>query len=266
MQDLDEYIDKRIGDFKALTKLPAIQDSLKLSNQKSSQSNNIVNTTEQSDPLNNDYNQQFISDSKVKLTSELRDVVKFYKSEYDYDVISELYVTNAYGANISLDSGTLDYRYDDQTWWQNTKSQGIHIEYDKDFKDRVMILGLRVDDEAGNFLGVLRVSLTLKDLIHGFINDAEILELQNRFILLIDDRGQILYSKEIRNFEETQTVPYFNQIKLMSNVGTIDITAENSEDTKMISYAKSTGYKEFIGLEWVVVIDQASSSYPVDFA
>jgi len=264
MQDLDEYIDKRIGDFKRLTKLPSIQDSLKLSNLKSSKINNIENTGDKLNSFNDEDNQQFLSDSKVRVTSELRDVVKFYKSEYDYDVISELYVTNAYGANISIDSGVLDYRYDDQTWWQETKTQGVHIEYD-DEKNNNIVLGLRIDDENGNFLGILRISLTLKDLIHEFVNDAEILELQNRAIVLINDKGKVLYSKDINNFEESQTLPYFDQIVFMNNVGTIDTTKDNVEDSKLISYAKSTGYKEFVGLGWIVIVDQANSSITEEF-
>jgi len=268
MQDLDEYIDKRIGDFKQITELPSIQDSLKLSNQQFSQIQNIENIIEQRDILSKNQNQQFIPSTDIELTSELTDVINFYKSEYDYDVVSELYITNAYGANIAIGSGTSDYRHDDETWWQKTKNDGIYIgkmEYNSELNNFGTILGLKISDNEGNFLGVLRVSLTLKDLIHEFVNDAEILSLQNRSILLINEDGQILYFKEIQDFTKSEPVSYFEQIKSMKDVGTIDTTFDNTDDSRLISYAKSTGYKQFEGFGWAVVVDQTSSSFTDEF-
>lgn len=268
MQDLDEYIDKRIEDFKQLTKLPVIQESLNTSNQDFFHRQQVQKIMKEQDHLTNIENQPFISQKvNAELISELTDVIDFYKSEYDYDVVSELYITNIYGADVAIDSETSDYRHDDETWWQESKSNGFYIgntEYDEVSKNYIITLGLRIDDESGEFIGILRASLTLNDLIHEFINDAEILNIQNRKILLINEKGQVIYSNGIQDFRETQAVPYFDLIQSMKDVGTINIS-NNQDDPIFISYAKSTGYKQFEGFGWTSIVNQANSSFTAEF-
>jgi len=138
------------------------------------------------------------------------------------------------------------------------------MEYDKISENYVAKLGLKIEDEKGNFLGIIRVSLTLKDLIHGFINDAEILGIQNRTIQLINEKGQIIYSEGFKDFINSTPVFYFNEIRKSKDIGTIDIT-DNPDDPRLISYAKSTGYKQFEGFGWIVVVDQTSSSFTDEF-
>jgi len=268
MQDLDEYIDKRIEDFKRITKIPIIQESLKTSNREFFHIQQVQKIMKDQDPLTNIENQPFISPSvNTKLIAELTDIIDFYKSEYDYDVVSELYITNIYGVNVALDSKTSDYRHDNEKWWQESKSKGFYIgdtEYDEKSKNYIITIGLRVDAENGEFIGVLRVSLTLNDLIREFINDAEILKLQNRTILLVNEKGQTIYSNGIQDFRETQAVPYFDMIQSMNNVGSVNIS-NNPDDPIFISYAKSTGYKQFEGFGWTSIVNQTSSSFTAEF-
>jgi signal transduction histidine kinase len=267
MQDLDEYIDKRIGDFRQITQLPVVQDSLKTSNQKFSHITDVEKVIEQQDMLSKEKNQPFISSDDVELTSELTDLINFYKSEYDYDVISELYITNAYGANVAIGYGTSEYRHDDETWWQEAKSKGIYIgdiEFNKKYNNYATTIGLRINDQDGNFLGILSVSLTLNDIIHEFINDAEILSIPNRSILLLNEKGQMIYFNGIQDFRDLPPVPYFEKIQHLKDVGTIDISSDTDEP-RLISYAKSTGYKQFEGFGWTSIIDQTSSSFTGEF-
>lgn len=268
MQDLDEYIDKRIGDFKQITQIPTVQNSLKESNLKFSQIKNIEQIIKLQDTINKEKNQPFIGSNDMKLTSELTDVINFYKSEYDYDVISELYITNAYGANIAIGSGTSEYRHDDETWWQESKSKGVYIGdviYDKEHKNYTTTIGLRINDDEGNFIGILSVSLTLNDVIHEFINDAEILStIQNRTILLVNEKGQIIYSDGIQDFKDSKPIDYFDKINSLKDVGTINIS-NNNDDPRLISFAKSTGYKQFEGFGWITIVDQTSSSFTSEF-
>jgi len=268
MQDLDEYIDKRIEDFRQLVKIPIIQESLIKSNQEFLHRQQVQKIMKEQDPLTNIENQPFISPAiNTELISELTDVINFYKSEYDYDVISELYITNIYGANVAIYSETSDYRHDDEKWWQESKSKGTYIgetEYDEKSGNYIITIGLRIDDENKEFLGVLRVSLTLNDLIHEFINDAEILNVQNRSIILINEKGQTIYSNGIQDFRKSQPVPYFDLIQPLKDVGTINIS-DNPDEPIFISYAKSTGYKQFEGFGWASIINQSSSSFTAEF-
>ncbi|MEX0639652.1 MAG: HAMP domain-containing protein, partial [Nitrosopumilaceae archaeon] len=270
MQDLDKYIDKRLNDFKEITKTAAIQESLKESNAEFRKSGNLElflnqNKTDTRSDVNLEPFIQGSSDKK--LSADLVDIIQFYKKEYGYNVVEELFVTNEYGANVALGSGTSDYRQDDEDWWQTAKNFGIFIGEPK-FREEdgsyATELGFRIDDEQENFLGVLRVVLTLNDMIHGFINDAELIKLPNRNAILLDSQGRIIYLNGIQDFVKSQPVSYFNRILEGKEVATLELTNE-VDDLKIISYAKSTGYKTFAGFDWVAIVDQADSSFIDEF-
>jgi len=270
MQDLDKYIDKRFTDFKELAKETVVQESLKKSNSEFRNSINQElllnqNKTEAENDKNIEPFIQGISDKE--LTSDLLNIIEFYNNEYGYNVVEELFITNAFGANVALGSGTSDYRQDDEEWWQIAKNTGIfvgNLEFREQYGNYATELGFRIDDEQGNFLGVLRVVLTLDDIIHEFINDAELINLPNRNGILLDSQGRIIYSQGIQDFSNLQPVDYFDKILQGKEVGTIEIT-DRSDDVKIISYAKSTGYKTFAGFDWVTVVNQASSSFIDEF-
>jgi len=265
MQDLDKYIDKRFNDFRELTKVTTVQESLKKSNSNFRMVDNLEMLLEQNKIHTNEPFIQGISDEE--LTTELIDTIQFYNNEYGYSVVEELFVTNEFGANVALGSGTSDYRQDDEDWWQITKNTGQYIgeiTYRDEYRNYATELGFRISDEDGNFLGVLRVVLTLDDLIHEFINDAELISLPNRNGILLDSHGRIIFSNSIQDFVKSQPVPYFDRILQGKEIGTIELT-DQPDDVKIISYSKSTGYKTFAGFDWVTIVDQKSSSFIDEF-
>jgi hypothetical protein len=64
-------------------------------------------------------------ESQQVLTEELLDTIEFYHDEYNYDVIGELFVINAYGTNVALTSGTSVFSQSEEEWWQITKKNWI---------------------------------------------------------------------------------------------------------------------------------------------
>lgn len=267
MQDLDKYIDKRLNDFKELAKATVVIESLKESNMEFRKLDNLEVLLEQNN-TDTAKSQPFIQGlADEELTADLIDAIQFYNSEYGYNVVEELFITNEFGANVALGSGTSDYRQDDEEWWQIAKNTGLYIgeiKYREEYGNYATELGFRIDDEKGNFLGILRVVLTLDDLIHEFINDAELINLPNRNGVLLDNQGRMIYSHGIQDFAKSQPVSYFDRILEGKEVGTIELTDE-AEEVKIISFSRSTGYKTFAGFDWVTVVDQASSSFIDEF-
>jgi len=268
MQDLDKYIDKRLNDFKELTKATVVQESLKKSNSEFRKLDNLEALLEQHKTDTDLKSEPFIQGLEDKeLTADLIDTIQFYNNEYGYNVVEELFITNEFGANVALGYGTSDDRQDDEEWWQIAKNTGLYISelrYREEYGNYATALGLRIDDEHGNFLGVLRIVLTLDDLIHEFINDADLINLPNRNGVLLDNQGRIIYSHSIQDFTKSQPVAYFDRIIDGKEVGTIELTDEPN-DVKIISYSRSTGYKTFAGFDWITVIDQTSSSFIDEF-
>jgi len=101
-------------------------------------------------------------------------------------------------------------------------------------------------------------------MIHDFIKDTEIINLPNRNVILLDEQGRVIYSRGIQDFSKNLPQPYFEDIVNGRDVGTLEFTDENNQ-VKIVSYAKSTGYKDFGGFDWVVLVDQTSSSFVDEF-
>lgn len=270
MQDLDQYVDKRLTDFKEITKLETVQEALKKSNLEFRQIDDLQATIKQKN-LEAEFEEEFIPFIKNvendELSKELVETIQFYKKEYGYDVVEELLITNEFGVNVVLGSRVSESRHDNKEWWQVAKNTGLFIgelKYREEYGSYATEFGFRIDDENGNFLGVMRVVLTLDDMIHDFINDAEITNIQNRDVVLIDNKGRIIFSNGIQDFQRSESVPYFDQISSGKDVGTIELGV-GSEDVRLVSYAKSTGYKTFAGFDWIVLLDQTSSSFIDEF-
>ncbi len=87
---------------------------------------------------------------------------------HGYRVFGEVFVTNRYGATVSLSGRTSDYRQDDEEWWQRARDQGIYVRdfaYDLSAGVYATDICLRVDSEDGEFLGVLKAVFDIQGII-----------------------------------------------------------------------------------------------------
>ena len=268
IQGLDKHIENRIFDFQALTNLELIHMALKDSNKEFQRIQDIkayLNIKEQE--ISYSESTPFIGNELEKiLTEELSSIIRFYHDEYNYDVVEELFITNAYGANVALATGTSDYMQSDEEWWQITKENGQYlgkIHYDKNYETHSIDFAFRIDDSDGNFLGVLRVVINLDSLLTGFAEETGIITIQGRDVLLLDGNGNTIYSHEQISISES-SLPYFQKIKQGPDIGFFELE-DKVDDFLLISYAKSTGYRTFAGFSWVAVVEQNSSSIVQEF-
>ena len=256
MQDLDKYINSRIIDLQDLAKIRQIQTAVLKSNQDFTKLGPkelaSLNATDRiSDKIS------FLNNAPdSKISQELRNFISSYKNEYDYDVVKELFVTNQYGANIALATGQSDYLQSDEEWWQITKNKQNYIGqigYDQTYGDYVIPFAFPILDDSSNYIGTLRITLSLRVLIHDFINDADVLQEAKKSVSLLDSNGKTIYENG-QFFPQKPVKEYFSQI-----------TKENGSfefgflNPSLISYASSIGYREFVGFDWIVVIEQESS-------
>jgi signal transduction histidine kinase len=273
MQVLDQSIDDRLNDFRSLTKTKLMKSSLQESNrnfveipdldsylEKNANSIKFNNKIDDNDLIL----RQLID---VHLSSFLVDVIDFYNDVYNHEVVRELYVTNEFGAIVGYGTGISDIIQEDEDWWRITKNEGNYfgsLHYEDIYNKQVADFGFRINDDDGNFLGVLRVIIPIEDMVHGFINDAEIVNTQFRNVILIDGEGRIIYSKDIQDALGSSEFDYYNEIKKGDDVGYLELV-DNVDNLRLLSYAKSTGYRTFPGLDWTIIIEQDSSSFVNEF-
>ncbi len=92
-------------------------------------------------------------------------LIEFYTKKYGQKLYGEVFVTNKYGVNVAQSGETTDYLQDDETWWQVSRNNGYYVgpvEFDQSSQMHGLTIGIRVNDDKGRFLGVLKVVLILQ--------------------------------------------------------------------------------------------------------
>lgn len=260
--DLEDHIDKRVSDFEDLTNLNLIHSALIISNdefKKIPDINSYLDTKEKEIEFNQAT--PFIGgEMDESLVNEFLDTINFYRDEYNFDVVQELFVTNAYGASVALGSGTSDYSQSDEEWWQIAKEKGKYvgsIVYNENYQSYSIAFAFRIDDVDGNFLGVLRVLISLDDLLRDSIEDSDLLATSGRNAIILDENGKSFYSNN-KIAITASPVSYFEKIQSGSDSGYFEL-ADSTDDFLMISYAKALKYEKFEGFKWTVVVEQNQS-------
>jgi len=204
-----------------------------------------------------------------KLSEALRIRTNFYKEKYDYDVFPEVFVTNKFGANAAQTQKTTDYYQADEQWWQKAKKDGLYVadvEYDRSADVYSLALCMRIDD-AGDFLGVMKVVLNIQDII-GVLKGLEAGQPRQghgcqtyetmHFKLLTRD-GKLIYTTgEFEPFEEVseELLSKFRQKDEHDHAGYfVSAGIESEEGEVLFAHDHSKGYKDFKGLGWILVVE-----------
>ena len=81
---------------------------------------------------------------------------------------AEIFLTNRYGANVAQSDMTSDFDQSDESWWISAMEDGIWIGDEVIFDESAGVnsisIGLRVDDDNGEPLGVLKCLVSLSSL------------------------------------------------------------------------------------------------------
>jgi signal transduction histidine kinase len=262
IQNLDKFIEKRIDDSNTLTKTIEIQNSLSRSNledtQKKIPSITSQNASEGVLP--------FIStNTTLTLSQAFTNFVDFYRNEYDFNITKALYVTNQHGAFITIDGQTSKYTHDTEKWWQEAKNNGLYFEnigLDRGLKTYSIPLSVKILDSQGKFLGVMKISLSLDELLHDFDGDAAILRDAGKSVVLLDENGSVIYDNGIKYDPTARPIPYYD--KLVSDNGFFELSSDSNNST-LITYSKSIGYGKFVGFGWTAIVSQDESSANREF-
>ena len=267
--EIDQYIKNRIDDFMIITTLQEVQSSITESNDLFGNLINVedfIKEKEKNTDLQS--NAAFLDRiSKDEISIDLKETILFYEESFDHNIIDELVITNEYGASIALGAGTSDYRQDDEQWWQITKNERQYIgelEYNEIYEGYVIPFGIQVTDDNGNFIGVMRVVLSLDDILSDLVDDDSLLEqTSSREILLVDEFGRVLHPKEQLDSKIQKTSEYFSQISERRGIFEMK---NKMDETILVSYSSSTGFENFGGFGWIVLIEQKEELLLDDFS
>jgi len=171
-----------------------------------------------------------------------------------HSVFPEVFLTNEYGANIGQSGKTTDYRQDDEDWWQKAKVNGISIgkfEYDESAKADIIPIGIKITDEDGNFVGVLKAVL----FVNSIIQEAEISTQYDETtqVNIVTGDGNLIYStKAFRFNEDISDHSFFDKLQSGQQQGFFVDDGESKKE--LFAYVRPSNL-QFLGeQDWIIVI------------
>ena len=170
LQILQSEVNTKIEQSRELVNLTIIQKTLKESNKSFEATGSpeevvkqIENRWQSSDPEKPDsiaYN--LIHNSSADMIRSIMEKDQESESKFKY---AEIFITNAFGANIAQSEKTSDYRQDDEVWWQKAKQNGIYLSeggFDESAGVYASDVAIRISDDKGNFIGVLKAVINVE--------------------------------------------------------------------------------------------------------
>jgi len=195
------------------------------------------------------------------LSKELNKKLTLYEKNYDRRVFGEMFITNKYGANIALTSKTTDYYQKDEQWWQLAKKNGFYVEdigYDESADTYSLNISLRIDNESGNFLGVIKAVLDIEDVII-LLKESEKSTFQkgvnSAHFQLITADGRIIYESGKSEYLKKISSDLFLDLESADD-GKLTFVTERDEEGKKVLYSHvhSKGYGFYKGFNWILSI------------
>ncbi|MBN1272559.1 MAG: HAMP domain-containing protein [Candidatus Aminicenantes bacterium] len=194
---------------------------------------------------------------KIRNEFELK---SYYEQKYGFKVFGEIFVTNKYGANIAQTGKTSDYRQDDEEWWQNAKQNVLFISdviHDESADIYSIEIAMRINDENNNFLGIAKAVLNIEEAIKIIKESDAEFEYAGTIFKLITQYGDTIYSTgTFQIFEKVpETLMSLYREKQLEPSHYFLLKDKDAGINKLYSFAFSKGYKDFNGLEWILVIE-----------
>ena len=185
---------------------------------------------------------------------------EFYQRHYRYDVFPEVFVTNRFGANIAQTGKTTDYRQDDETWWQLAKENGLYVsdvEFDRSAGVYSLDICLRIDDEDGGFIGVMKVVLNIEEIISVMrrLHSAEILgKGRSTHYRLLTGEGKVIFAtNRFKPFEDASGI-FPSEVHSSGKRTGVFVRPGVTGDILTV-YARSTGCDEYRGNGWLLLVE-----------
>lgn len=250
----------KINDLTDYSKTDIVQKVLLKSNQEFSEFEDIRGYVEQQDRIWTTTSYETITPFMQSLISNelAEDIRKKFVEKINpktsQSVFVELFVTNQYGANVAQSGKTTDYGQDDEDWWQKAKTNGISIgktEYDESTKTDIIPIGIKITDEDGNFIGVLKAALSVRSIIR----EAEISTQyeDTTQVNIVTEKGNIIYSTKAFRFNENiSDHSFFNQLQSGQQQGFF--VNDKKFKKELVVYVRPSHLEVLGEQDWIVVI------------
>ena len=192
-----------------------------------------------------------------ELSDSFRSHQKFLNEKHGYAYLGEVFVTNAYGANVAQTGKTSDYKQSDEVWWQTAKETGHHvgpIEFDQSAEIFARDVSVSVLDDDGNFLGVVKHVINVQEIFE-IIDSVNVLKkFDSQHFTLLNENNQIIYSTTTSYNDSMFLNEYSNEyiLEKINKESDYFILSSPTENAKLVSYTTGNGLTHS---KWTMIID-----------
>ena len=192
-----------------------------------------------------------------ELSDSFRSHQKFLNEKHGYAYLGEVFVTNAYGANVAQTGKTSDYKQSDEVWWQTAKETGHHvgpIEFDQSAEIFARDVSVSVLDDDGNFLGVVKHVINVQEIFE-IIDSVNVLKkFDSQHFTLLNENNQIIYSTTTSYNDSMFLNEYSNEyiLEKINKESDYFILSSPTENAKLVSYTTRNGLTHS---KWTIIID-----------
>ena len=192
-----------------------------------------------------------------ELSDSFRSHQKFLNEKHGYAYLGEVFVTNAYGANVAQTGKTSDYKQSDEVWWQTAKETGHHvgpIEFDQSAEIFARDVSVSVLDDDGNFLGVVKHVINVQEIFE-IIDSVNVLKkFDSQHFTLLNENNQIIYSTTTSYNDSMFLNEYSNEyiLEKINKESDYFIFSLPTEKSKLVSYTTGNGLTHS---KWTMIID-----------
>ncbi|MBI5406585.1 MAG: diguanylate cyclase [Nitrospirae bacterium] len=250
VREMDKRIFERIDHFQEFIVSKYLRDMVARSNRDFEKMDNVQGFIDEKDHEWTSVPRGTITPFMQKLlendlSNMLRKKMEFYNDEYNYKVYEEVFVTNKFGANVAQTGKTSDYRQDDEEWWQSGKRDNFYmkdIAYDESAGVHSPDIALRIDDEKGSFIGVIKIVLNIEDTFQYMRQSAVSERYRDVKFILTTKQGKNIYSAGGGRFlKDLSKDGFFMAAK--DDMGFFAMSEEKSgQDGDLFAYARSKGF------------------------
>ncbi|MDD9952718.1 MAG: sensor histidine kinase [Candidatus Woesearchaeota archaeon] len=259
MNKIDRSIYNRMEEFAIYARQPEVLSALRSSNENFTSLEDPAAYIQEQDvrwralPAN-ESNELMDTLLRHELSLSLRDRLRFYKALYGYQVYGEVFLTNAYGANVAQTGRTSDYKQDDEEWWQQSVSEGAHISdfsFDESAGVHSVSISYRIDDTDDTFLGVMKVVVNIEEVttvLEQLIAQKRKVGFDTIEFQLLSRDGSIIYNSDGEN-----TIHDRHQ-RGDWRENNYNIHRDHDGAEKLVTYSDSEGINQFPGLGWSLIL------------
>ena len=176
LQILQAEINMKIEQSRELVNISLIQESLAESNASfaaTGSPDEIIRQVDQrwqsSDPdVPDSIAFNLINNPSANIIRSVMDIDQKSDSQFKY---AEIFITNQYVGNIAQSHKTTDYKQGDELWWQKAKQNSVFLSqggFDESAGVYSSDIAIRILDEDGNFIGVLKAVINVESITDDF--------------------------------------------------------------------------------------------------